>query len=1096
MALSFRKKDRWQPYRFLRTATAVALLLSLQPPIASPAFAIASKADGEASIPSVVNKHSVAKAAATAVKVNAPTAASANNAAPIVGNPPIDRFVPDIDVFPQHFCVAQDSAGIVYIGTTGGVLEFDGEQWRLIALPNGELVRSLAVAADGRIYVGGFNYFGYLQRDKNGKNSFKDLTPLFRDRINQAGGGDAKVAREFTDIWETLVTPEGVYFRALNDVFLWSPADNSTMHWYDEQKFGLIIRHNEKTFLQFRGEGVKIRVGSKGDNNDWQLIAASKILTNLVHIWVPLSDGGLLGAAADGKWWRLDETTLSPAKLPANMPVATNFSRGIALSDGTIGLLSAEGTLYIMDGNLQVRRQINVESGYLTSIYQGVNNALLVLSEEVLYKIRWPTEWSVLGSENGVTSNISQLAEWRGERYLLTSAGMMRAKIEAGSVQFLPVKWGDTNGYDLLGIDSHRALLAGAHHLMLIETRRAGSSSPDVATGAAGKISTQATGGTTRQVSTDLLYPRLFTRSRFRPNHIFMGTDDGLRSIFIGGAKFAVRQGAVASPISAFADIQVSPPAQDDLKGSVTNVAEVSAEELWVGTARHGAWRYRFSTDGEMIGSRRFDEKDGLKVGQIANAEVSLLPNGMVVASTRAGLFGLEGEKFSPINLGNLAALRGATETFTFVSTIDGEKNKILWAYSDSRVLQQMADGNWRVHDIRALKRGAINSHFVDSVGNIIFMSTNSLLLHSRINQAKPTASIPPMLPLPPMPIAGEMPHSVVLRGVTQIFADGTEVQQPINPDRPLQFSSGDFSLRFDFSLPELARNGIKRYQGRMVGIEDAMSGWTSSHTYTYSAFKPGDYTMRIRAKDSLERESETSPYKFEVMPAWHATLLARTLTLLALLALGWLLVLIVARRRTTRFESANLELENKVAERTRELADANRRLELIAHIDGLTGISNRRRVDGYLDAVWLSCREQQRPLSILMIDVDHFKQYNDTHGHLAGDELLKRVAQTLLRCLRRSEDLLARYGGEEFLVVLPGANAKIAQNMAETMRDAVDRSALAITVSVGIGSRIPDDEGPFDLLIAEADQALYAAKRGGRNKVHMGAGSQIDNAA
>ncbi len=1092
MALSFRKNNQRQRYRLPSEAAAVALLMLAlwQAVIASSGFAEASVANtastaNTANAANTTNTASTTSAARAEVKVNPTMRAVVKNNEPMVGNPPIDRFVPDIDVFPQHFCVVQDNAGIVYIGTTGGVLEFDGEQWRLIALPNGEMVRSLAVADDGRIYVGGYNYFGYLQRDKNGRNSFKDLTPIFRDRVNRAGGGDAAVAREFADIWETLVTPEGVYFRALNDVFLWSPADNSGMHWYDEQKFGVIIRHNEKTFLQFRGEGIKIRVRTKGDNDDWQLIPASKILTKLVHIWVPLEDGGLLGAAADGKWWRLDETTLTPAKLPTNMPAATTFSRGIALKDGTIGLLSADGSLYLMDRNLQFKRRLKVEAGYLASIFAGANNALLVLSEEVLYQLRWPSEWSVIGSENGVTSNISQIAEWRGERYLLTNAGMLKARVEAGSVQFSPVKWGDTNGYDLIGIDSHRALLAGTHHLMLVESRQVGNPSSELATP---RARSQAIRGTTRQVSPDLLYPRFFKRSRFRPHQIFMGTDDGLRSIFIGGAKFSVKPGAVGNPTSAFADIQVSAAPPDDLKDAINNVAEISAEEVWVGTARHGAWRYRLSADGEIIESRRFSEKDGLKVGQIANAEVSLLPDGMVVVSTRAGLFGLEGDKFSPISLGNLAVLRGAIETFSFVPGIDGAMNKTLWAYSDSRILQRQADGNWRIHDIRGLKRGAINSHFVDSSGNMMFLSTNALLLHNWVTQIKAT---------PPAPTSVDnKPQSVVLRGVTQLFADGTELQHPVNPERPLQFASGDFSLRFDFALPELARDGIKRYQGRLVGMEDVMSAWTSSHTYTYSVFKPGDYTMQIRAKDSLGRESEMIPYRFEVTPAWYATVLARLLGLVAMVALGWLLVLFVVRRRTARLEIANQDLENKVIERTRELADANRRLELIAHVDGLTGISNRRRVDGYLDAVWLSCREQQRPLSILMIDVDHFKQYNDTHGHLAGDELLRRVAQTLLRCLRRSEDLLARYGGEEFLVVLPGANAKVAQDMAETMRDAVDRSAQAITISVGIGSRIPNEEGPFDLLIAEADQALYAAKRGGRNRVQMGAASQSEGAA
>ena len=158
----------------------------------------------------------------------------------------------------------------------------------------------------------------------------------------------------------------------------------------------------------------------------------------------------------------------------------------------------------------------------------------------------------------------------------------------------------------------------------------------------------------------------------------------------------------------------------------------------------------------------------------------------------------------------------------------------------------------------------------------------------------------------------------------------------------------------------------------------------------------------------------------------------------------------------------------------------------MMAHVDGLTGVPNRRRLDEYLAVVWANCAEQKKPLSLLAIDVDHFKNYNDLHGHVAGDELLKGLVRECLVCLRRTEDLLARYGGEEFVVVLPGADLVVAQSLAQAMRMRVEGSALDVTISIGVSSSLPSGDTQLGELFARADEALYNAKRGGRNRVSV----------
>jgi len=184
--------------------------------------------------------------------------------------------------------------------------------------------------------------------------------------------------------------------------------------------------------------------------------------------------------------------------------------------------------------------------------------------------------------------------------------------------------------------------------------------------------------------------------------------------------------------------------------------------------------------------------------------------------------------------------------------------------------------------------------------------------------------------------------------------------------------------------------------------------------------------------------------------------------------------------------------LESKVAERTRDLEAANQQLQQLSHIDALTGIANRRMFDTVWNAESRQAARDKRPLAVMLIDVDHFKAYNDAYGHQAGDSCLQTVAAALAGGLRRGADLVARYGGEEFAVVLPGLTVPDAIKIAQTLREAVMNCAIRhpsnsaapiVTVSVGVAGWVPEAGlEPADLL-ADADAALYEAKHSGRNQ-------------
>lgn len=184
---------------------------------------------------------------------------------------------------------------------------------------------------------------------------------------------------------------------------------------------------------------------------------------------------------------------------------------------------------------------------------------------------------------------------------------------------------------------------------------------------------------------------------------------------------------------------------------------------------------------------------------------------------------------------------------------------------------------------------------------------------------------------------------------------------------------------------------------------------------------------------------------------------------------------------------------EKELIDTLKQLSEANRVLTLLSAQDGLTGLANRRHFDEHFSAEWRRAMRDRQPLSLVMVDIDHFKLYNDHYGHQGGDDCLRKVAAIIGQVARRPADIAARYGGEEFVMVLPetpleGA-IRIAEEAAASVRalqlpHAKSLVAPHVTVSMGVACVVPNREKEMKELVERADKALYAAKRQGRDRV------------
>lgn len=328
-----------------------------------------------------------------------------------------------------------------------------------------------------------------------------------------------------------------------------------------------------------------------------------------------------------------------------------------------------------------------------------------------------------------------------------------------------------------------------------------------------------------------------------------------------------------------------------------------------------------------------------------------------------------------------------------------------------------------------------------------------------------------PVLPMPDLAVGFDQ---LLVQGDDGEFRAG-EIERD-----SLSILSGQ-PLRMRFTLGTLEPGARFRY--RMSSLVPTFSDW-SDRDLTIRGLEPGEYLFEVESQLPSGRRIAPLRLRLLVMPRWFEEPVLRGVMLLGVVGVAVWASRAIGRRRVRRVEAQNRQLEQRIADRTLELERANARLAEMAVEDPLTGTQNRRALEQALGREWARCAEQGLPLAALMIDVDHFKRFNDHHGHLEGDRVLIEVAAQLRTELNTPVEILARYGGEEFTLLLPGATLETASRRAEVLRDAVERVRTGVTVSVGVAVVWPTPaEGPASLM-RRADQALYEAKRQGRNRV------------
>jgi len=296
-------------------------------------------------------------------------------------------------------------------------------------------------------------------------------------------------------------------------------------------------------------------------------------------------------------------------------------------------------------------------------------------------------------------------------------------------------------------------------------------------------------------------------------------------------------------------------------------------------------------------------------------------------------------------------------------------------------------------------------------------------------------------------------------------------------------------AVTFSFAALDFRNSGKNLYAYQLEGFDRDWVQAGTRHEATYTNLWPGTYRFRFKGStpaDVWAESSQTVSVVVEAAPwaAWYAWI--------AYAGVFFTMVYLFQKARMSR------TLGQKVSELEilrSQLEDANRRLDQLSRLDGLTGIPNRRALDAWMEEEWARSLRQRQPVAVLMLDIDDFKRYNDFYGHLAGDVCLKAVAESLASSLHRTTDFCARYGGEEFVVLLHDTDLEGGRIVAQRLLESIDALAMPhqmatavdhVSVSIGVAAQIPGADRSVSDLLQKADQALYQAKALGRHRVSV----------
>ena len=948
-----------------------------------------------------------------------PVADSDTLASELIGRPFFREFGPEQHgAVPEVWGIAQADNGDVLAGSDDGLIVRSGGQFSLIELPDFGNVSAMA-ACGSRVAVGGYEQFGYFERNLAGEWTY------------QAGAvpGHVRLSR----VPDVACRQGSSYFAGLHWLLIQSPlpalapsAGVSALEPAPALK--AIYSKAELSGLFNTSKGMLISGFAGGL---FQLIEdklvplpGAELLPRETVMGLVEQDTALLVFMRHAGLWRILNGKAEKLPLPYQSDLSLAKPYVVrAMADGSIAIGTSTGELWWLRQDLSLRLRFEIDSDGVMALSHDAEQGLWVASRRAMFRVSWPSPWSLFDARFGLRGLPSKIEFYKGRAFVATSVGVFEQ------------------------LPKQRFSMVGP----------ANEQSVDLAVTADGLLSAYARGAYSIDrgeyiAATAGLDVYKFYVDPSRADRLFVIHYDGV-AVFELRSKQWVKVAELGESTN-----------------QVGEILKIAPDEYLLDNSGGVAKRLRLHADGSV--AELVDT-----VGAPAGASVLLqFPEGPVISQDKQLYLWHAGRWQRSEALEQLVGHRDVA--LSYVS-----KTGHHWI-ADSRFFAMREHKSDSFEPI-ALPSPGMRSDCIKSGANGLFLCTTSGLVRfsSKGSLAKPT---------------------VFKTQITRVSID----DRPMSLKAPISLGT-ESRVQFKFSVNSVL--APVRYRSRLVrkgqaSDEVPWSDFSEQASFSLQALPADSYLIEAQAQTADSQVAGIAALEFLVTgnfwsgasgrAARWALAFAGTILLIALMLM--LRNFVLARTaRTLVSEVARRTLA--LAEQTQALEQANLQLATIANLDGLTGIANRRAFDQRMQ-FWLTQSPAPRSTLVLaLLDLDHFKRFNDSHGHLAGDDLLVRFATFVskINCTEADERVFARFGGEEFAILLriaAGQTLDFLHPWLDSIRTNVQHefADVGLTISLGYQQlKLPIDSGSASVdtlqvartaLLEAADQALYRAKNAGRN--------------
>ncbi|MCW3072601.1 MAG: Response regulator containing a CheY-like receiver domain and a domain protein [Bacteroidetes bacterium] len=778
------------------------------------------------------------------------------------------------------WAVAQDKRGIMYFGNASGVLEYDGNNWRLIPVSNNSLVRSIAIADNGTVYIGAVGEFGYLAPDNNGLMVYHSL-------LNRLPAEE----RDFADVWKTYVTPQGIYFQTFTKLIRIN--GNSIKLWKPETSFHFSFFINKELYINEREKGLEHVV-----NDELALVSGGDFFAGLrIYSMLPYPGNRIFAATREKGLVLIDlsgKASVKSMDAEANSYLINDqVYGGVELHNKHYAFATLKNGAIITDQTGKVLQIFNKGTGLQDDIVKFVSednqHDLWLALGNGISRVETSSPLSFINDVQGLKGSIEDIVKINNSIYIATSLGVFSTFSSADKNMLQPLKGIEAQAWSLLPFYDHK-------DSFLLASSEAGIFKID--------------GASCTLVQDESGYS-LF-RSMADPQRIFIGMGDGLSSIRYENGKWIN---------------------EEHIKGidkEIRSIAEDPKGNLWLGTPFDGLVKVSFNGSGSSSDSlvtswnrhytiQNYDTASGLPEMQY-NIPYCFL--GRVVFATYDGIYEFDEKTERFIISSFLKKELEQRQVYRFVPKGDST----VWLYTDGpketgiASLQPDHSYSWYSKPFGKIRESEIHAIFPDENGITWLGGPDGLLRYDAGIQKD--FSQPFYTHIRKVSIGKD---SLLFGGSFYITEDSINVPVLSQPEQLIPTIPYSFhSLRFEYTATTFGDEQSNAFNILLEGYDTDWSGWDNKNLKEYTNLKEGNYTFRVKAKNIYGTESIECSYSFTILPPWYRTIWAYIAYVLAFILFIYLMVQLSIRR----LKAAKTQLEKTVKERTAEVVKQKEEIE------------------------------------------------------------------------------------------------------------------------------------------------------------------------